>query len=379
MVYLDHNATTPVDGRVVEAMLPYLTEIYGNPSSVHRAGRLARAAIDRAREQVAALVNATPGQIHFTSGGTEANNLALFGVAEAYAATRIAVSTVEHASVLEPAQKLAQTGTTVDWLGVDRDGRLRDDPLALGADTALVSLMWANNETGTLQPVPKMADRARAAGVLMHTDAVQALGKVEVDFAASGVHLMTLSSHKINGPKGVGALIVDPAVDLTPRLLGGGQERGLRPGTENLPGIVGFGAAAEFAAVDREARAEHSRALIAALEAGLRELSGVTLFATGAERLPNTLMFALAGFSGEALLLGLDRVGVAISSGSACHSGSGEPSHVLKAMGVADELAHGTVRVSVGHGNGAADIDTLLGALRRLASSRLPLTGAVPA
>jgi len=379
VVYLDHNATTPVDGRVLDAMLPYLGEIVGNPSSVHSAGRLSRAGIDRAREQVAALVNARPGQILFTSGGTEANNLALCGLAEARNAGRIAVSAVEHPSVLEPAVRLSRSGTTVDWLPVDTHGRLRADLPALHVDTAVVSLMWANNETGTLQPVYEMADRARAVGAWMHTDAVQAVGKVEVDFEASGVHAMTLSAHKINGPKGVGALVVDSAVDLSPLVAGGGQERNIRPGTENLAGIVGFGVAAEHAAAERVERATSTRALMMHLKAGLSEVPGVTWFAPGADRLPNTLMIALSGFSGEALLLGLDRAGVAVSSGSACHSGSGKPSHVLMAMGVAEELAHGAIRISLGHGNTRADVDALLISMRGLISSMRTFAGAMPA
>jgi len=370
MIYLDHNATTPVDPRVVEAMVPFFHEHFGNPSSVHRAGRNARAALDRAREQVAALVGAQPSQVIFTSGGTEANNLALSGVATGCATGQLLLSPVEHPSVLEPARRrVAAGGWTLDWLPVDRNGRVdvaAYRPVVNGT-TQFVSLMWANNETGTLQPVTELAACARASGAIVHSDAVQAAGKLPLDFAASGVHLMTLSSHKIYGPKGIGALIVDKSLDLAPLQIGGGQERGLRSGTENLSGIVGFGVAAELLHAELEPRRAASTRLRERLDAGLRGLPGVTLFATGAERLPNTTMFALAGYDGEALLMLLDQSGIAISSGSACHSGSGAPSHVLTAMGVPDELARGAVRVSFGQANGDADVDALIGELGRLA------------
>lgn len=367
--YLDHNATTPVDPRVVEAMLPYLGGPPGNPSSAHRPGRRARAALERARVQVAALVGAQPRQVVFTSGGTEANNLALFGLAAAEGHGRIALSPVEHPSVIEPAQALPGTDWELDWLPVDAEGRVDVAAWTPAAATRIVSLMWANNETGVMQPVAELAARARAAGALVHSDAVQAAGKVAVDFRASGVHLLTLSSHKINGPQGVGALVVDPAVDLVPRQRGGGQERGLRSGTENLAGIVGFGRAAELALAELDPRAAAARALVARLDLGLRAIPGLTCFASGAERLPNTRLFAIDGIDGEALLLALDRDGVAVSSGSACHSGTGAPSHVLAAMGVPDAVARGAIRVSVGQGSAAADIDALLAALGRQVSA----------
>lgn len=367
--YLDHNATTPVDPRVVAAMLPYLGSEPGNPSSAHRPGRHARAALEQARAQVAVLVGAQPRQVIFTSGGTEANNLALFGLAAAEGHGRLALSPVEHPSVIEPAQALAEGDWELDWLPVDADGRVDVTAWTPAAATRLVSLMWANNETGVVQPVAELAAKARAAGALVHSDAVQALGKLPVDYRASGVHLLTLSSHKINGPQGVGALVVDPAVDLVPRQRGGGQERGLRSGTENLAGIVGFGRAAELAGVELAARAAAARALVERLGLGLRAIPGITCFAAGAERLPNTVLFAVDGIDGEALLLALDREGIAVSSGSACHSGTGAPSHVLAAMGVADAVARGAIRVSVGQGNDAADIDALLAALGRQVSA----------
>ena len=367
MTYLDHNATTPLDPRVREAMLPHLGGDAGNPSSAHRAGRAARAAIEHAREQVAALVGAQPRQVVFTSGGTEANNLALFGLAALEAPGRLALSPVEHPSVLEPARALERAGWTLDWLPVDGDGRVDVAAWQPAAPPLIVSLMWANNETGTVQPVAEVAVRARAMGALVHSDAVQALGKLPLDLPGSGVQLLSLSAHKINGPQGVGALVVDPAVDLAPQLLGGGQERGLRSGTENRAGIVGFGMAAELAAAELGARAGRNRALVERLAAGLQALPGVDLFAAGAERLPNTLMFALDGIDGETLLMALDREGLAVSSGSACHTGTGAPSHVLAAMGITDAVARGAVRVSFGLGSTPDDVDALLAGLQRQA------------
>ncbi len=376
-VYLDFNATTPIDPRVVEAMLPYLSGPAGNPSSVHRFGRAARAAVDEARAEVAALVGALPEQVIFTSGGTEANNLAIRGVAADTAAVGIAVSSVEHASVLAPAARLARRGGSVVQIPADREGRILPEAVrgTLGAGTRLVSVMWANNETGVIQPVAAIAELVRESGAWMHTDAVQAAGKIPVDFAAGGAHLMTLSAHKIYGPKGVGALVADRAVDLIPILEGGGQERGLRGGTENVAGIVGFGAAADLARRELEEHRARLQDLRDALERVLAAQPDVVVFGAGAERLPNTVQFALAGIAGETLLLELDRYGVAVSSGSACHSERAEPSHVLGAMGVPRELAYGAIRVSFGHESTAADLDALLRALDR---ARARLSRAVP-
>jgi cysteine desulfurase len=383
-VYLDHNATTPLDPRVLEAMLPYLGELYGNPSSRHRFGRLARAALDAAREQVAALVGAQPGQVVFTSGGTESNTGALLGVTQAEVAGRIAISAVEHASLRAAAGLAERAGWGVDTLAVDGEGRVEIGAAEdlLGPRTRLVSVMAANNETGVLQDVPAIAARARAQGALMHCDAAQAAGKIPVDLRASGAHLMSLSAHKLYGPKGVGALVVDRAVDLAPLLPGGGQERGLRGGTENLAAIVGFGAAAELAAAELDARRDYALGLRERLEAGLAGLPGVQVLGEGAERLPNTTLFTVAGMQGETLLMQLDRKGLAVSSGSACASGSTEPSHVLTAMGVPADLARGAVRVSLGQGNSAADVDRLLAELERMtgmSTSHLPNSGVLRA
>jgi cysteine desulfurase len=362
MVYLDHNATTPLDPAVFDAMQPFLRERFGNPSSTHRAGRLAHDAVELARAQVAALINARPEEVVFTSGGTEANNLALKGIAAVLRAGEIAVSAIEHASVLEPARALERNGWRVREIGVDRAGRVTAETLdaALSPDTRLVSIMGANNETGVIQDIATLAQRARARGAIVHSDAVQAAGRIPVDFAGSGVQLMTLSAHKIHGPKGVGALIVDRRVDIGPLLHGGGHEGGRRAGTENVAGIVGFGAAAERRAQGLEARAARLAGLRELLEARLRALPGIEIHGAGANRIPNTAFFSVAGIDGATLLMLLDEAGYALSSGSACGSDAAEPSHVLLAMGVPREQALGALRVSVGDGNRPEEIDAFV-------------------
>lgn len=364
-VYLDHNATTPLDARVLEAMLPYLTEQHGNPSSVHRHGRAARAAVDRAREQVAELVNAHPTQVIFTGCGTEASNLAIKGFAALQPPGHIVVGATEHPSVAEPAGSLKKNGWRVSVLPVDGQGRLIEvetDAL-LKLRPKMVSVMWANNETGVIQDIPALAARVHANGGVMHTDAVQAAGKIEVDFSASGAHLMSLSAHKINGPKGVGALIADKSVELMPLLQGGGQEKGRRSGTENVAGIVGFGAAASLAKTQLADYGTRMRLLRERLESELRALGDVEIFGAQAERLANTVCFGTRGVDGETLLLNLDRAGIAVSSGSACASSHREPSPVLQAMGIDPALALSAIRVSFGAGNTAQDIETFIAAL----------------
>ncbi|HLF95578.1 MAG TPA: cysteine desulfurase family protein [Methylococcaceae bacterium] len=366
MVYLDHNASTPVDERVVEAMLPYLSRLHGNPSSLHRFGRLARDALETAREQVAALAGASPGQVIFTSSGTEANNLALLGMAPALRGKTLAVGATEHPSVLEAAAWLHRHGHAVRLIPVDALGQVDAGlPGRLDDTIGLVSLMRANNETGVIHdPSPLGALRER--GVWLHSDATQAAGRLPLDFASSGLHLMTLSAHKIYGPKGAGALIADRSLPLEPMLHGGGQERGLRAGTENVAALVGFGKAAELAYGELEMRTRHMLALRERFEAGLNELPGLCVFAAAAPRLANTVQFGMAGMDGEALVMALDRQGFALSSGSACASGAGQPSPVLLAMGVAPELARTAVRVSFGAGNTEQDVDALLATLCKL-------------
>lgn len=372
-IYLDHNATTHLDPQVLDAMLPYLSGPAANPSSLHRYGRLARDAVEAARAQVAQLVGAQPAEIIWTSGGTEANNLAIKGVADAQTAPGcVLYGATDHPAVMEAAEALRQRGWAVEAVAVDALGRV-DEP-ALAAQLArgnvrLVSLMRANNETGVIQPLPQLAPAIHAAGAWLHVDAVQALGKMPVDRDVLDADLMTLSSHKIYGPKGVGALVVRAEVELRAQLHGGAQERGVRGGTENVAAIVGFGAAAELARQRLDDRIAHLQPLRDRLEAGLHSIRGIRIFGEGAERLPNTVQCALAGYDGEALLMQLDRHGIAVSSGSACASGSGEPSHVLLAMGIDPVTAKGAIRISLGQANGADDVDRILAVLRDTAAS----------
>ena len=367
-VYLDHNATTPLDPAVLAAMLPWLESQYGNASSRHEYGRRARQAIDEARQQVAAAVNAHPTEVVFTSGGSESNNLFLKGAAASRKPGLLAVSAIEHPCVLKPAAQLARQGWQVRNLAVDAAGRVKTDDYAAAmlAKPALVSVMLANNETGVIQDIPALAAAAKSTGSWFHTDAVQALGKLAIDFRAlnaAGVHAMTLSAHKANGPKGAAALVLDKRVELQPLIAGGGHERGLRSGTENVPAIVGFGVAAELAAQRVAELSARLRALQAKLEAGLAGL-GARIFATEATRLPNTSYFAFPDIDGETLVGKLDREGFAVASGAACSSANPEPSHVLRAMGVAPEIARGAVRVSLGAANTEAEIEQFINALQ---------------
>jgi cysteine desulfurase len=360
-VYLDHNATTALDERVLQAMLPYMRAQYGNASSRHELGTQARKAVNTAREQVAALVNVQPTQVIFMSGGTEANNLFIKGSAGYLRPTQIAVSAIEHPCVAKPAQDLARAGWKVRKLAVGSDGRvdLNDVTAAFAEPTGIVSVMLANNETGVIQDIAAIAERARAARAWVHTDAVQALGKIEVDFAELNVHAMTVSAHKIYGPKGAGALIIDKRIELKPIIAGGGHEQGMRSGTENVPAIVGFGAAAELAAERRVESGQRIAALREQLEEGLHEL-GAIIFGGRAPRIPNTSYFAFPHIDGETLVIELDKLGYAVAAGAACSSTSTEPSATLIAMGVEPELARGAVRLSLGATSTAAEIDGFL-------------------
>ncbi|MBD3670863.1 MAG: cysteine desulfurase [Gammaproteobacteria bacterium] len=360
--YFDHNATTPVDERVFEAMLPYLREHYGNASSGHREGRLAHQAVEQAREQVAALVKAHPSQVIFTSGGTEANNLALKGVRVAGKSPSLAVSAVEHASVLVPARKM---GARI--LDVGAEGNVERDSLdeALQAGCRLVSAMLVNNETGTIERIAELAQQARASGALFHTDAVQAAGKIDLDMPALGVDLLSLSAHKIYGPKGVGALVTDKAVTLVPQLEGGGHEKGRRSGSLNVAAIVGFGQAAELAVTEMASRNAQQQTLREQFEHELSaSVEGVVIHARTAERVANTSFASVPGLDGEALLMALDDSGFAVSSGSACDSKSTEPSHVLMAMGVEESVARGAIRISLGCDNTREQVGQLVQAIK---------------
>lgn len=374
MIYFDHNATTPLDGRVLEAMLPYLKSCHGNPSSLHRPGRIARDAVETARAQVAALTGAAPTQVVFTSGGSEANNLAIKGLAWSLKPGRVCIGATEHPSVAAPAQFLRSQGWECRTLPVDAQGVIEEFALAETAENPpdIVAVMLANNETGVVQDVARIAAVARNSGAWLHCDAVQAAGKTPLSFPQTGAHLMSLSGHKIYGPKGTGALIVDPSVPLTPLIHGGEQEKGLRGGTENVAAIVGFGKAAELAAAELEEHGRRLRRLRDILERSIETLPGTTVFARAAERLPNTLQFAVAGYDGETLVMLLDRHGIAVSSGSACASGAREPSPVLLAMGVDPALATGAVRISLGKGNTEAEAEELLSSLGRIIGANPP-------
>lgn len=367
-VYFDHNATTPLAPAVLEAMLPWLTERFGNASSRHEYGRAARRAIDEARAQVAAAVGAEASEVVFTSGGSEANNLFLKGAAACLKPGLLAVSAVEHPCVIKPAEQLARHGWTLRKLAVDTSGRIDAGRYAevLQGKPKLISVMLANNETGVLQDIAALAPQARACGAWFHSDAVQALGKVAVDFRrlnAAGVHALTLSAHKIGGPKGAGALVLDKRVDLEPLVAGGGHERGLRSGTESVAAIVGFGAACELAVHGMGDVAPRLNALRTRLEQGLQAL-GATVFGLDAGRLPNTVYFALDHLEGETLVGQLDRAGFALASGAACSSANPEPSHVLQAMGVPPGLARGALRISLGAANSAAQVEEFLTTLQ---------------
>jgi cysteine desulfurase len=334
--------------------------------------------VDAARQQVAAALGAHPTEVLFVSGGSEANNLFVKGAAACRQAGVIAVSAVEHPCVFRPAGQLARQGWTLREIAVDGAGRIDEaDYLgALQARPALISVMAANNETGVVYDVAALAAAARASGAWFHSDAVQAFGKLPLDFRAlnaAGVHALTVSAHKINGPKGAAALVVDKRVELQPQIAGSGHERGLRSGTENVPAIVGFGVAAELAGQNLAERAGHLRGLRERLESGLAA-AGAQIFAAAAERLPNTTCFAFPDIDGETLVGKLDRAGFAVASGAACSSANPEPSHVLRAMGVAPEIARGAVRVSLGDGNARADVEHFIHTVQVVVGSLHELT-----
>jgi len=382
-IYLDHAATTPVRPEARAAMLPYLgDEAFGNPSSGHRWGRAARAGLEQARRQVAAALGAEPGEVYFTSGGTEADDLAVLGSALAArgrgSPMRAAVAATEHKAVLAAAHAVARFGGHEDVLPVGRDGLLDLGALddALLRRPSVVSVMWVNNETGVVQPIDAIGRRCAAAGVRFHTDAVQAFGNRAIEFRALPCDFLTVSAHKVGGPKGVGALLVRDRSAVEPLIRGGGQQGGLRPGTENIAGIVGFGAAAELAARDHAVHAERLRALRARLRDGLRSaVPDLVVTADAPDAAPHVLNVCVAGADSEALLMHLDLAGVAASSGSACTTGAVEPSHVLLAMGVPHELAVGGIRFSLGRTTTEGDIDLALERVPGVAAKVRALSG----
>jgi len=372
-IYLDYNATTPVDPRVFEAMIPYLTEEYGNPSSIHSFGSRGKAALDDSREQVAELLGARPKEIVFTGSGSEGNNFAIkslaFGLREK--GNHLITTQVEHASVLETFRFLESQGFAVRYLGVDKHGLIDLDELreSMSTDTILVSVMFANNETGVIMPIKEIAEVVKERGVVLHIDAVQAVGKLDMNLKNLPVDLLSLSSHKLYGPKGVGALFVRSGVNLSPLIHGGGQEKGRRSGTENVAGIVGLGKACEIMKEDAGYKMQDTRikGLGDELYAGVMErISGVSLNGHPEKRLSNTLNLSFEGAEGDSLVMNLDLEGIAVSTGSACSEGNVEPSHVLLAMGLNREQAVSSLRFSLGRFTEKEDIDRVIDVLPKV-------------
>ena len=371
-VYLDNAATTALSPKVLEKMMPYLTDIYGNASSPHSFGQTARIGVEHAREQVARAINADPSEIVFTGCGTESDNTVLFGVAERYAkkGDHIITTNVEHHAILHSCAELEKKGIKVTYLPVDKDGLVTPEQVrdAITDKTILVSVMFANNEVGTIMPIPEIAAVCHEKGVLFHTDAVQAAGHVPVDVKAMGIDMLSISGHKFHGPKGVGVLYERKGIRLPSYIIGGEQEKGRRAGTENVAGIVGLGEALELAVTNMsETSARMTRMrdrLIEGIEATIPE---VKLNGHSTKRLPNNVNFSIKYIEGESILLMLDMAGIAASSGSACTSGSLDPSHVLLALGLTHEVAHGSVRMTLGDDTTDEDIDYVLETLPKVA------------
>ena len=364
-LYLDHNATTPVRTEVLEAMWPFFQERFGNASSIHVFGQNARAPVEEARAQVARLINAQPGDIYFTSGGTEADNLAIKGIAYAHRdrGHHIITTAIEHSAVLSSGAFLETQGFEVTYLSVDADGLVDPEAVerAITDRTILISLMHANNEIGTIQPIKKIGAIARSRGVYFHTDAVQSAGKLPIDVEEMQVDLLSLSAHKIYGPKGVGAIYIRKGVEIEPTAHGGHHENNVRSGTENTTGIIGLGKAAELAAQDRDVEYKHLAGMRDALEKRIvDEIEDAQVNGHPTKRLPGTLNVSFYGAEGESLLMSLDMKGIAVSTGSACSSGSIEPSHVLLALGLDPHTALGSVRFSFGRDNTMADVGEVM-------------------
>ena len=371
-VYLDNAATTALSPKVLEKMMPYLTDIYGNASSPHSFGQNARIGVEHAREQVARAINADPSEIVFTGCGTESDNTVLFGVAERYAkkGDHIITTNVEHHAILHSCAALEKKGIKVTYLPVDKDGLVTPEQVrdAITDKTILVSVMFANNEVGTIMPIPEIAAVCHEKGVLFHTDAVQAAGHIPIDVKAMGIDMLSISGHKFHGPKGVGVLYERKGIRLPSYIIGGEQEKGRRAGTENVAGIVGLGEALELAVTNMsETSARMTRMrdrLIEGIEATIPE---VKLNGHRTKRLPNNVNFSIKYIEGESILLMLDMAGIAASSGSACTSGSLDPSHVLLALGLTHEVAHGSVRMTLGDDTTDEDIDYVLETLPKVA------------
>ena len=368
-VYFDHNATTPVAPEVLAAMLPYFSEEYGNASSIHTFGQRGRGAVEQARESVAALLGARPAEIMFSSGGTESNNHAIFGVVFGFQGAasgdrkHVITSAIEHSAVLDPCEALERRGVAVTVLPVDRDGIVNPEDVrrAIRPETVLITIMLANNELGTLEPIEEIGKIAAETGVTLHTDAIQAAGKVPIDVARLGVHLLSISAHKLYGPKGVGALYIRKGTRLEPLMYGGHSERDRRPGTEDVTGIAGLGKAAELAMMRMDEERQRLAALRDRLEKGLLErVPYARVNGSRAHRTHNTTNLTFPFVEGEAMVIALDLKGIACSTGAACSSGAVKPSHVLTAIGLAPEDARATLRLSLGHQTTNEEIDYAL-------------------
>ena len=368
MIYLDNAASTQIHDDVLESMLPYLKEQYGNASSIHRYGRLARKAIEKARKQIASLINADPSEILITSGGTESNNTALTGIALKNSDGHIITSSIEHDAILEPCKKLSQNGLFVDYLPVNSSGMV--DPIELknsiSNNTCIVSVMFGNNEVGTVQHISEISKICNEHKIPFHTDAVQAVGKIPINVKELGVDLLSISSHKLHGPKGIGALYIKNGIQIDPVILGGGQEHGLRSGTENVANIVGFGKACEIAKnnlTENMAYVKNLRDLL--VEQVLREIPVVTLNGDPNSRLPNNAHFTFLGVNGEDLIIKLDEYGIAASTGSACSVNTQKASHVLQAMGFSHEQITGSLRLTLGIFNDEKEIEKTVDSLKK--------------
>ncbi len=369
MIYLDNAASTKIHDDVLDSMIPYLKEQYGNPSSIHRYGRLTRKAIEKARKQIAFLINADPSEILITSGGTESNNTALNGIAMKKPSSHIITSSIEHDAILEPCKKLSKNGFDVDYVSVDNFGMV--DPAnienKITEKTSIVSIMFGNNEVGTIQPISKIAKICNSHNVVFHTDAVQAIGKIPIDVKELGVDLLSISSHKLYGPKGIGALYIKNGIDIDPVILGGGQEDGLRSGTENVANIVGFGKACEIAKERFVENTSHMNKLRTSLiEKIHNEIPKVTLNGHPQSRLPNNVHFTFLGINGEDLIIKLDEYGIAASTGSACSVNTQKASHVLESMGFSLEQITGSLRLTVGIFNDEKEITQTVDALKKI-------------
>ncbi|SHO42538.1 Cysteine desulfurase [Nitrosotalea sinensis] len=369
MIYLDNAASTQVHEKVIEKMIPFFREQYGNPSSIHSHGRLASTSIQNARKQIASLINADSKEILLTSGGTESNNTAIYGAVSQNKGKHIITSSIEHDAILEPCKRLEREGYRVSYLPVDKYGLIDPDDLRkeISEDTCLITIMYANNEVGTIQPIKEISHIARENNVIFHTDAVQAVGKIPIDVKESGIDLLSISSHKIHGPKGVGALYIKKGTKISPLILGGGQENGLRSGTENVASIVGFGAACALAKDHMDENMVYLKQLSDRLISRVvQEISHTTLNGHPDKRIPNNTHFTFLGVNGEDLIIKLDENKISASTGSACSVKIQKASHVLKAMGFSHEQVTGSLRLTVGITNTEQEIDNAVDILKKV-------------